>query len=83
MKKIQSYRCEVDLYRNGTVFRAPKDRLYSRSSQGVYIVGAKSAKEAKQLLQQHIQFGSITIPKYQYVPEQYKNLAYKEILKIA
>lgn len=82
MKKIKVWRCEVDLYRNGTLFRSPKNKLYDRGNTGVWFVAAKSAREAKQLLQKHIRFGSITIPKYQWIPECYRNLTYKEIKKL-
>ena len=83
MKEIKTYRCEVDLYRNGAIFRSPSDRLYDRGNTGVYYVGAKSPKEAKEILQKHIKFGSICVPTghWQYVPEQYQNLAYKEVQK--
>lgn len=82
MKKIQTYRCEVDLYRNGTLFRSPKDKLYDRGNTGVYYVGAKSPKEAKTILQKYIKFGSICVPNYQYIPEKYQGLSYKEVKKI-
>lgn len=83
MKEIKTYRCEVDLYRNGMIFRSPSDRLYDRGNTGVYYVGAKSPKEAKEILQKHIKFGSICVPNgaEQYVPEKYQGLAYKEIKK--
>lgn len=81
MKEIKTYRCEVDLYRNGAIFRSPSDRLYDRGNTGVYYVGAKSPKEAKEILQKHIKFGSICVPKYQHIPERYQVLAYKEIKK--
>lgn len=81
MKEIKTYRCEVDLYRNGMLFRSPSDRLYDRGNTGVYYVGAKSPKEAKEILQKHIKFGSICVPKYQSIPERYQGLAYKEIKK--
>lgn len=82
MKELKVYRCEVDLFRNnGFVFRTAKDRLYQRDTKGVYFVCAKSEKEAKQLLQNHIRFGSITIPKCQASPDEYKDMKYKEIRK--
>ena len=81
MKEIKTYRCEVDLYRNGAIFRSPSDRLYDRGNTGVYYVGAKSPKEAKDILQKHIQFGSICVPKHQHIPDKYQGLAYKEIQK--
>lgn len=84
MKKIQTYRLEVDLFRNnGFVFRAEKDRLYQRpeSVRGVWFVGAKTKREAEKLLRAKIKFGSITIPKCQTIPEEYQNLGYKEIRK--
>lgn len=84
MKEINTYRLEVDLYRNnGSVFRTAKNRLYQRPAavRGVWFVGAKSADEARTLLQEHIKFGSITIPNHQFVPSKYQNLEYKEIRK--
>lgn len=81
MKEIKTYRCEVDLYRNGAIFRSPSDRLYDRGNTGVYYVGAKSPTEAKEILQKHIKFGSICVPKYQSIPERYLGLAYKKIEK--
>lgn len=62
MSNITTYRCEVDLYRNGTLFRGPKEKLYDRNTTGVYLVGAKNPKEARRLLQKAIGFGSITVP---------------------
>lgn len=83
MKDINTFRCEVDLYRNGTVFRDSSNRLYDRNTKGVYFVGAKSADEAKELLQERIKFGSICVPyRHNYVPEEYQNLSYKEIVKL-
>lgn len=82
MKEIKIFRCEVDLYRNGTVFRDSSNRLYDRNTKGVYFVGAKTADEAKALLQKEIKFGSICIPNAYYIPEKYLNLSYKEIVKL-
>lgn len=65
MKEIKIYRCEVDLYRNGKIFRDEHNRLYSRQTGGVYFVGAKTADEVRNILQKAIGFGSITVPKYQ------------------
>ena len=38
MKEIKIFRCEVDLYRNGTVFRDSSNRLYGRNTKGVYSI---------------------------------------------
>lgn len=65
MKEVKTFICEVDLYRNGMVFRGFSDRLYDRNTKGSYIVGAKTAKEARTILQKKIGFGSINVPKYQ------------------
>lgn len=80
MREVKTYRCEVDLYRNGTIFRDAKNKLYERPAKGVYFVGAKTAKEAKALLQKEIRFGSITVPRYQ-TPETYPRVGYKQIKK--
>lgn len=83
MTTITTYRCEVDLYRNGSVFRGHQERLYDRNTKGVYLVGAKNPKEAKQLLQKAIGFGAITIPKRtQWKPDNAPVLKHKEIVKI-
>lgn len=65
MKEVKIWRCEVDLYRNGRIFRDEHNKLYNRQTGGVYYVGAKTADEAKDILQKAIGFGSITVPKYQ------------------
>lgn len=57
----KTFPCVVDAYRNGFVFRAAKDRLYERNTQGRYLVGAKSKKQARQILQKAIGFGSIDV----------------------
>lgn len=80
--RCKTYGCEVDLYRNGTIFRAPCDRLYYRNTEGVYLVGAKNPKEARKLLQKAIKFGSITVPKCQYIPDDAPRLKHGEIVKI-
>lgn len=59
--RVKTYLCQVDVYRNGMVFRDNTNRLYDRNTKGTYIVGAKSDKEAKQLLQKHIRFGSVNV----------------------
>ncbi len=82
---ITTYRCEVDLYRNGSVFRDSSNRLYDRNTRGVYLVGARNPKEAKKLLQKAIKFGSITVPKRCLegrVPYDAPKLKHGEIVKI-
>lgn len=64
MKEIKTYICYVDTFRNGTIFRGPKERLYDRNTQGCYYVGAKTPELAKQYLQERIGFGSIQVEKY-------------------
>lgn len=83
MLPVRTYHLEVDMYRNNSfIRRSLKDRLYQRPEIcGRWYVGAKSEKEAKKLLQEHLGFAKISIPKHQYVPEKYQNLAYKEIQK--
>lgn len=78
---MNTYRCEVDLYRNGTVFRDKTNRLYDRNTAGVYLVGAKSPKEAKKILQKAIGFGSITITKHQWLPDNAPSLKHGQIVK--
>lgn len=67
MKPINTYRLQVDMFRNnGFCYRDMKDWLYQRPNvKGVYFVGAKSLKEARKLLQKHIGFGAICIPRWQ------------------
>ena len=63
MKEINTYVCYVDLYRNGTLFRSPKERLYDRNTMGRYLVGAKTPELARKYLQEKIGFGSIQVDK--------------------
>lgn len=80
---LTTYRCEVDLYRNGFVFRGSGERLYDRNTAGVYLVGARNAKEAKEILQKAIKFGSITVPKRsQWRPDDAPTLKHGQIVKI-
>lgn len=81
MKELKTFRCEVDLYRNGMVFRSINEKLYERQTKGVYFVKAKTEDEAKKLLQNAIGFGSICIPKHQYIPDNVPQLKYKQICK--
>lgn len=80
MKEINTYRCEVDLYRNGAIFREKNTKLYNRSTEGVYYVGAKSETEAKDLLQMAIKFGKINVSLDKYHGCD-KALGYKEIIR--
>lgn len=80
---MATYRCEVDLYRNGTVCRGHRDRLYDRNTKGVYLMGAKNPKEARKTLQKAIGFGSITVPKRnQWRPDDAPELKRGEIRKL-
>ena len=83
MKPVNTYVCYVDAYRNGFIFRGISERLYERNTKGRYLVGAKSAKEAKEILQKAIGFGSINVPKHQsWIYDHLKKpLKYKEVLK--
>lgn len=86
MANVTTYRCEVDLYRNGAIFRSAKEKLYDRNTTGVYLVGAKTPKEARELLQRAIGFGSITVPKLQHCqwrPEGAPTLERGQICKIS
>lgn len=83
MKPINTYRLQVDMFRNnGFCYRGMKDWLYQRPNvKGVYFVGAKSLKEARKLLQKHIGFGAICIPRWQdNIPDGY-HMPYKGIRK--
>lgn len=75
------FRCEVDLYRNGKVFRNKDEYLYDRRTQGVYYVGAKTAKDARAFLQKRIGFGSITVPRHQDIPDEVPNLKAGQIVR--
>jgi hypothetical protein len=85
MKEVKAWYCEVDLYRNGAIFRSAKEKLYDRQTEGNYVVGAKTAKEAREILQKAIGFGSITVPKYKKTQEWirglYPDIKYKESSK--
>lgn len=81
MANIKTYLLEVDMCRNGLVFRSKSNRLYERNTQGRYYVCAKNPKEAKRILQRTIGFGSITVPKHQYIPENVPDLSYGQIVK--
>ena len=47
MANVKTFLLEVDLYRNGFVFRSHSDRLYERNTLGRYYVGAKNPKKSK------------------------------------
>lgn len=77
MKELYHYICLVDSHKNN-----------NRNTKGRYIVCAKTAKEAKKILQNKIGFGSITVY-YKvednggsYDDEKNIKLAYKEVKKI-
>ena len=84
MKPVKTYCLQVDMYRNDRLFRKDaKDCLYRQPGdvKGTYFVGAKSQKEACQLLQKHIGFGDISVPWCQSdIPDGY-NMPYKRIKK--
>lgn len=75
------FRCEVDLYRNGTVFRDKNSRLYDRQTEGVYYVSAKNKKHAMLLLQKAIGFGQICVPRHQWIPDDLPEIKPGRILK--
>lgn len=85
MKEIKAWFCQVDCYRNGTVFRDKSNRLYDRQTKGSYIVGAKTAKEAREILQKAIGFGSICVSKrpstMEICAEKYPSIEYKQIIR--
>ena len=66
-KNLHFYIGQVDQYRNnGMIYRNREDQLPQRSSRGRYVVCAKNPHDAKELLQEAIQFGSIKIyPAYE------------------
>lgn len=77
MKKVNTYVCLVDNYRR------PSRR---RNTCGRYLVGAKSAEEAKSILQAAIGFGSIQVY-YDLDTEGIcapsdKRMGYKEMVKV-
>ena len=83
-KKHGSYQvfcCEVDLYRNGTVFRPRNARLQERSTRGVYYVNAKNRRHAMVLLQKAIGFGQVCIPRHQYIPDGLPEMKKNGIVK--
>ena len=85
MKEVKAYLCQVDCYRNGTLFRDKSNRLYDRQTRGSYIVGAKTAKEARQLLQEKIGFGSIHVcdreSTMEYIATKVPHIEYKQIIR--
>lgn len=77
MKLLEKYVCLVDNHRRPS---------RCRNTQGRYIVCAKSEKEAKELLQKKIGFGSVQvyykIDKNSYSYENNLKLNYKDIVKV-
>lgn len=61
MKEIKQYVVLVDGFRNGTVFRAPKDRLYERNTSGRYRTAARSEEEAEEFVRNAVEFGSVKV----------------------
>lgn len=70
MKPIHNYILLVDNYRRPS---------RQRNTAGRYRVGAKSEKEAKKLLRNKIQFGSIQV--YYQCEKDDTTIGYKEIVK--
>ena len=61
-KNLHFYIGQVDQYRNnGIIYRDREERLPQRSTRGRYVVCAKNQHDAKELLQEAIQFGSIKV----------------------
>lgn len=58
---IKQYVVLVDGFRNGMVFRLPKDRLYERNTAGRYRTAARSEKEAEQFVRDAVGFGSVKV----------------------
>lgn len=71
MKEVKTFICCVDIHRRPSRMR---------NTHGRYYVGAKTEKEAKELLQKAIGFGSITIIGIQRDPRLY-HCKYKEMAK--
>lgn len=72
MKPIHQYVCLVDTYRRPS---------RTRNTYGRYRVGAKTEKEAKELLQKAIQFGSVQVYYEDTNPPPELIVSYKEIKK--
>ena len=77
------FRCEVDLYRNGAVFRPYNRRLYARQTEGLYYVCAKNPRHAARLLQTAIGFGQIHVPARQCLPDDLPDIPKGGIVKYA
>ena len=71
MKSVKNYILLVDYHRH------PK---YQRNTAGRYRVGAKTPKEAVQLLREKIGFGCIQVY-YECEPGDRNNVNYKEVVK--
>lgn len=72
MKEVKQYVCLVDAHR----------RLSRcRNTRGRYRVGAKTEKEAKQILQDFIKFGSVQVYYEDKNPKPNLIVKYKEIKK--
>lgn len=79
MKEIKQFVVLVDGFRNGLVYREPNERLYTRNTEGRYIVAAKDKVEAESLVRTCIGFGS---PKVYYEDKKPKlNLEYGMVRK--
>lgn len=72
MKPLKQYVCLVDNYRR------PSRR---RNTYGRYRVGAKSEKEAKEILQKFIKFGSVQVYYEDTNPKPELMVGYKEVMK--
>lgn len=77
----QVFRCEVDMYRNGTVFRSGNARLRDRRTKGVYYARAKSRRHAMILVQKAIGFGQVCIPVRQCLPDGLPEIRKNGIVK--
>ena len=72
MKSIETFIVLVDSHRS--------NNLYRRHTAGRYRVGAKTAKEAEEILRKKIKFGSIRTY-YKCDPDNKPRMRYKEIIK--
>lgn len=61
MKEIKQYVVLIDSHRKNGIMCPAHDMLYQRATKGRYRVAAKNEKEAQELVQKAIGFGSVHV----------------------
>lgn len=81
MKEIKQYVVLVDSHRKCGIMCPAKDMLYQRATKGRYRVAAKNEKEAQELVQKAVGFGSVHVYYEDKDPKPQFILPYRQVAK--